>query len=46
MNLDMQIETFEAALAELETDPDLVNQVLEVTIAEHNLHLVRYALPR
>lgn len=45
MDLDMQIELFEQALEELETDPDLVNQVLEITWEEGALHVRRYRLP-
>ena len=46
MDLDMQIELFEQALVELDTDPDLVNQVLEITLDEDdNLRVLRYALP-
>jgi hypothetical protein len=32
MDLDLQCELFELALDELEAEPDLVNQVLEVTL--------------
>lgn len=32
MDLDMQIELFEQALDELDSDADLVNQVLEITL--------------
>jgi hypothetical protein len=45
MDLDMQIELFEQALDELEADPDLVNQVLEVTLEDDDLHIRRYQLP-
>jgi len=45
MDLDMQIELFEQALDELETDADLVNQVLEITWEEDGLHVRRYRLP-
>ena len=45
MTLDMQIELFEPALSELEADPDLLNQVLEVTLDENELHIRRYKLP-
>jgi hypothetical protein len=45
MDLDMQIELFEQALDELETDADLVNQVLEITWEEDALHVRRYRLP-
>jgi len=33
MDLDMQVELFEQAIQELEADPDLINQVLEITSA-------------
>ncbi|WP_316399266.1 DUF5615 family PIN-like protein [Bradyrhizobium sp. 33ap4] len=46
MDLDMQVELFEQALADLEADADLVNQVLEVTAEEEDLRVLRYALPR
>ncbi len=46
MDLDMQIELFEQALLELDVDPDLVNQVLEITLDDDDdLHVLRYALP-
>lgn len=46
MDLDMQIELFEQALVELDADPDLVNQVLEITLDdEDDLRVLRYALP-
>lgn len=46
MDLDMQVELFEEALAELEANPDLVNQVLEITAEDDdNLRVLRYALP-
>jgi hypothetical protein len=46
MDLDMQIELFEQALLELDADPDLVNQVLEITLDDDDdLHVLRYALP-
>lgn len=47
MTLDLQIELFEEALAQLEEDPDLINQVLEVTADDGDmLHMLRYALPK
>jgi hypothetical protein len=46
MDLDMQIELFEEALAELSRNGDLVNQVLEITADENDLHILRYDLPR
>lgn len=45
MNLDLQLELFEAALAELAHDSDLVNQVLEVSVDGSDLRVHRYALP-
>lgn len=45
MNLDLQLELFEAALAELAHDSDLVNQVLEVSVDGSALRVHRYALP-
>jgi Domain of unknown function (DUF5615) len=45
MDLDMQLELFEQALDELEADPDLINQVLEITCEENSLHVRRYHLP-
>lgn len=47
MDLDMQIELFEQALAELDGDPDLVNQVLEVSLEDEDaIRVLRYALPK
>jgi len=48
MDLDMQIELFEAALVALGEDDDLVNQVLEVTLGDADdaeLVVVHYAFP-
>jgi hypothetical protein len=45
MDLDMQLELFDQALAELDADPDLINQVLEITLEEEALHVRRYQLP-
>ena len=48
MDLDMQLEMFEVALDELDAQPDLVNQVLEVSLesdADAKMRMVRYALP-
>lgn len=45
MDLDMQIELFAQALDELEANPDLVNQVLEITMEEDDLYILRYDLP-
>jgi len=46
MDLDMQVELFEQALAEIGRDCDLINQVLEVSLeSDHELRIIRYALP-
>ncbi|MDQ0562298.1 hypothetical protein QO004_004103 [Rhizobium mesoamericanum] len=47
MDLDMQIELFEQALAELDDDDDdLVNQMLEIPLdGEEEIRVLRYALP-
>ena len=45
MDLDMQLELFEQAIQELEADPDLINQELEITCEEDSLHVRRYHLP-
>ena len=47
MDLDLQLELFEAALDELDLDSDLVNQVLEVTLRdlEDEIDVLRYRLP-
>lgn len=45
MDLDMQLELFEQALDELESDADLVNQVLEITMNESTIDIRRYQLP-
>jgi hypothetical protein len=45
MDLDMQRELFRQALDELALAPDLVNQVLEVTLGDEDLHIRRYSLP-
>ncbi|MEN3165466.1 DUF5615 family PIN-like protein [Tistrella mobilis] len=47
MDLNMQIELFEQALEELEVKPDLINQVLEVSLEDEDaFHVLRYALPK
>jgi len=48
MDLDLQLELFEAALDELDCNADLINQVLEVTLHdfENEIELLRYKLPR
>ena len=48
MDLDMQVELFAVALDDLEVLPDLVDQVLEVSLeneADAEMRVVRYALP-
>ncbi len=48
MDLDLQLDLFEAAMDELARDPDLVNQVLEVsaaTLLAAEFQVRRYALP-
>ncbi|WP_096701065.1 DUF5615 family PIN-like protein [Magnetospirillum sp. 15-1] len=48
MDLDLQMEMFEVALDEIDTQPDLVNQVLEVSLendADAEMRVARYALP-
>ncbi|MDH6235044.1 hypothetical protein M2281_005666 [Mesorhizobium soli] len=46
MDLPMQTELFEVALAELAVALDLVNQVLEVTAEDdEEINVLRYALP-
>lgn len=46
MTRDIQIELFEQALQELAVNPDLVNQVLEISLDnDDRLRVVRYALP-
>ncbi|MCW0001540.1 DUF5615 family PIN-like protein [Pararhizobium sp. YC-54] len=46
MDLDMQVELFEQALAELDDDGDLLNCVLEISVDEEELRVLRYALPK
>jgi hypothetical protein len=46
MDLDLQKELFEAALGELGSRPDLINQVLEVMFDGDDIVLRRYALPK
>lgn len=48
MDLDMQLELFEVALDDLDAQPDLVNQVLEISLEnsiDEDIRVVRYALP-
>lgn len=44
MDLDMQIELFEQALIELDNDDNLVNRVLEISLEDEDLRVLRYAL--
>jgi len=48
MDLDMQLELFEAALDSLAENDDLINQVLEATLDDAEaaeIGIMRYALP-
>ena len=46
MDRALQLDLFKIALAELEQDPDLVNQVIEVTLAAGDqIQVLRYGLP-
>jgi len=47
MDLDLQLEMFEEALAELERNDDLVNQVLEISLTDSDevLLVTRYKMP-
>mgnify|MGYP003332082646 CR=1 FL=1 len=45
MDLDLQLELFEHALSELNLNMDLVNQVLEITMDDEFIQIVRYFLP-
>ena len=45
MDLDMQIELFDASLVELAQKPDLINQVLEITLEDDTIHVQRHQLP-
>lgn len=45
MDLAIQLELFEEALNELQADDDLVNQVLDVTMTEDDIHILRCLLP-
>lgn len=48
MDLRMQLESFDATLDELESDDDLINQAIEVTLDDPDagkLQIVRYAFP-
>jgi hypothetical protein len=45
MDLDMQLELFDQALVEVAVDSDLVNQVLEITMEDDAIRILRYRLP-
>ena len=47
MELDLQLEMFEAALDELDLATDLVNEILEVSLSDSGdeFELVRYKMP-
>lgn len=45
MDLDMQIELFEHAMGEVAANSDLINQVLEVTMEDDTIRILRYRLP-
>ncbi len=45
MDLDLQLELFKEALDELENTPDLVNQVLEISLEEDAIDIRRQLPP-
>ncbi len=47
MDLDLQLEMFEAALDELDSSHDLVNEVLEISLpdASEEFEVLRYKMP-
>ncbi|MBI3506346.1 MAG: DUF5615 family PIN-like protein [Proteobacteria bacterium] len=45
MDIDAQTDLFDAALDQLAADGDLVNRVLEMTLAGDEIDCVRYELP-
>jgi len=47
MDLDLQLEMFEAALEELDRNDDLVNEVLEISLVDlsDEFEVLRYKLP-
>lgn len=47
MDLDLQLEMFEEALAELQRNDDLVNQVLEISLSDSDevFLITRYKMP-
>jgi hypothetical protein len=46
LDLDLMIELFEAALDEIASGGELVNQVLEISVEGDELDRVRYDLPK
>lgn len=46
MDLDMQFELFEQALIELDNDDDLINRVLEISLEDQDLRVLRSGLPK
>ncbi len=46
MDRALQLDLFEIALVELERDPEIINQVIEVTLAANDeIQVLRYDLP-
>jgi hypothetical protein len=43
--MDLQIELFDQAMAELGLESDLVNEVLEITMEDDTMYVRRYRLP-
>ncbi|WP_280109206.1 hypothetical protein [Sinorhizobium meliloti] len=41
----MQFELFEQALIELDNDDDLINRVLEISLEDQDLRVLRSGLP-
>ena len=47
MNLSMQLSLFDTALDEVASNPDLVNQVLELSLdTDGEITVLQYELPR
>jgi hypothetical protein len=44
MDLNLQLELFEVALDEV-GDGELINQLLEISVGESGIHVLRYVLP-
>jgi hypothetical protein len=45
MDRRLMTEMFERALEEVERDPDMIDQVLEIAAVGRELEVLRYALP-